>query len=334
MKFVDEASIYIEAGRGGHGCVSFRRERFIPRGGPDGGDGGRGGNIILAGKRNLASLLDFRYKRRYKAQDGGSGSGRNKTGKNGADVIIYVPLGTVVYKEPELTELFNIVKDEEQYVAAHGGRGGRGNTRFVSPAHRAPLEHDEGEEGESLSLKLVLKLLADIGLVGLPNAGKSTLISHLTDAKPKIGDYPFTTLTPSLGVLRSGEQTIAIADIPGIIEGASSGRGLGITFLKHIERTATLLVLLDSSSPTIRKDYDILIGELGEYKKEMLTKKRIVVLSKSDLVSESVLSGLEKYFTAKGESVARVSALTGAGLEGLKELIRDSNREVLAATES
>ncbi len=333
MKFVDEASIYVEAGRGGHGCVSFRREKFIPRGGPDGGDGGRGGNVILTGKRNLASLLDFRYKRRYKAQDGGPGSGQNKTGKRGADIIIHVPLGTVIYREPDLAELFNITQDEEQFIVAHGGRGGRGNTRFVTPVHRAPLEHDEGEEGESLSLKLVLKLLADIGLVGLPNAGKSTLISHLTDAKPKIGDYPFTTLTPALGVLRSGEQTFAIADIPGIIEGASSGRGLGITFLKHIERTAMLLIVLDSSSPNTQKDYDILMRELGEYKKEMLTKRRIVVLNKSDLVSKVALSGLYEYFMEKGESVALVSALAGAGLDELKELIR-SKKEVLTAANS
>lgn len=333
MKFVDEASIYVEAGRGGHGCVSFRREKFIPRGGPDGGDGGRGGNVILTGKRNLASLLDFRYKRRYKAQDGGPGSGQNKTGKRGADIIIHVPLGTVIYREPDLAELFNITQDEEQFIVAHGGRGGRGNTRFVTPVHRAPLEHDEGEEGESLSLKLVLKLLADIGLVGLPNAGKSTLISHLTDAKPKIGDYPFTTLTPALGVLRSGEQTFAIADIPGIIEGASSGRGLGITFLKHIERTAMLLIVLDSSSPNTQKDYDILMRELGEYKKEMLTKRRIVVLNKSDLVSKVALSGLYEYFMEKGESVALVSALAGAGLDELKELIR-SRKEVLTAANS
>ena len=324
MKFVDEAAIYVEAGKGGRGSVSFRRAKFIPRGGPDGGDGGKGGDVIVAGKSNLASLLDFRYKRNYKAENGKSGGGKNKTGKNGADSTIYVPLGTIVYKEPEMVPLFTITKDEEQYVAAHGGRGGRGNTRFVTPTHRAPLEHDEGEAAESLHLKLVLKLLADVGLVGLPNAGKSTLISRLTEAKPKVGDYPFTTLSPALGVLRNGEKTFVIADIPGIIEGASIGKGLGLTFLKHIERTKTLLILLDVSSPSVKEDYETLIDELKKYKEEMLHKERIVVLNKADLVSEEVLAKWGKYFRKKGETVANVSALTGQGVEELKELVSGS----------
>ena len=323
MKFVDEASIYVEAGKGGHGCVSFRREKFIPRGGPDGGDGGKGGDVIVAGKSNLASLLDFKYKRKYKAQNGKAGSGQNKTGKNGMDNVIYVPLGTIVYRESGMVELFNITKEEEQYIAARGGRGGRGNTRFVTPTRRAPLEHDEGEEGEALSLKLVLKLLADVGLVGLPNAGKSTLISRLTDARPKVGDYPFTTLSPALGVLRNGEQTFVIADIPGIIDGASTGKGLGITFLKHIERTRTLLIILDVSSPSVKNDYETLIEELKKYKKEMLHKERIIVLNKIDLVSEKTLVEWGEYFRKKGETVAHVSALSGEGLKELKELIID-----------
>jgi GTPase len=321
MKFVDEAAIYVEAGRGGHGSVSFRRAKFIPRGGPDGGDGGKGGDVIVAGKDNLASLLDFRYKRNYRAQNGKSGSGKNKTGKNGADIIFYVPLGTIVYKEPEMIPLFTITKNNEQYIAARGGRGGRGNSRFVTPTHRAPLEHDEGEEGESLHLKLVLKLLADVGLVGLPNAGKSTLISRLTEAKPKVGDYPFTTLSPSLGVLRNGEQTFVIADIPGIIEGASTGKGLGLTFLKHVERTKTLLILLDVSSPKVKEDYETLIDELRKYKEEMLHKERIVVLNKADLVSKDTLTKWEKHFRKKGETIAHVSALTGQRVEELKKLL-------------
>ena len=220
--------------------------------------------------------------------------------------------------------LFTITKDKEQYIAAHGGRSGRGNTRFVTPTHRAPLEHDEGEEGESLHLKLVLKLLADVGLVGLPNAGKSTLISRLTEAKPKVGDYPFTTLSPALGVLRNGEQTFVIADIPGIIEGASTGKGLGLTFLKHIERTKTLLILLDVSSPSVKEDYETLIDELKKYKEEMLHKERIVVLNKADLVSEKTLTKWEKYFRKKGEAVAHVSALTGQWVDELKELVAGS----------
>ena len=239
-------------------------------------------------------------------------------------VIIYVPLGTIVYKEPEMIELFTITKDEEQYVAAHGGRGGRGNTRFVTPTHRAPLEHDEGEEGENLHLKLVLKLLADVGLVGLPNAGKSTLISRLTDAKPKIGDYPFTTLSPALGVLRNGEQTFVIADIPGIIEGASIGKGLGLTFLKHIERTKTLLIVLDVSSPSVKEDYETLIDELKTYKEEMLHKERIVVLNKTDLVSEKVLTKWDKYFKKKEENSRAGKRPYRHGVDELKELIADS----------
>jgi GTP-binding protein len=325
MKFVDEASIYVEAGRGGRGSVSFRRAKFIPRGGPDGGDGGKGGDVIVAGKSNLASLLDFRYKRNYKAENGKSGGGKNKTGKNGADSIIYVPLGTIVYKEPEMVPLFTITKDKEEYVAAHGGRSGRGNARFVTPTHRAPLEHDDGEEGESLHLKLVLKLLADVGLVGFPNAGKSTLISRLTEAKPKVGDYPFTTLSPALGVLRNGEKTFVIADIPGIIEGASIGKGLGLTFLKHIERTKTLLILLDVSSPSVKEDYETLIDELKKYKEEMLQKERIVVLNKADLVSGAILTKWGKHFRRKGEVVAYVSALTGHKVDELKELVAGSS---------
>ena len=223
-----------------------------------------------------------------------------------------------------MVELFTITKDKEQYVAARGGRSGRGNTRFVTPTHRAPLEHDEGEEGESLHLKLVLKLLADVGLVGLPNAGKSTLISRLTEAKPKVGDYPFTTLSPALGVLRNGEKTFVIADIPGIIEGASTGKGLGLTFLKHIERTKTLLILLDVSSPSVKEDYETLIDELKKYKEEMLHKERIVVLNKADLVSEETLTKWGKYFRRKGEAVAHVSALTGHGVDELKELVAGS----------
>jgi GTP-binding protein len=324
MKFVDEASIYVEAGRGGHGCVSFRRAKYVPQGGPDGGDGGKGGDVIVAGKSNLASLLDFRYKRTYKAESGESGGGKNKTGKNGIDNTIYVPLGTIVYKEPGMIPLFTITKDNEEYIAAHGGRGGRGNTRFVTPTHRAPLEHDEGGEGENFHLKLVLKLLADVGLVGLPNAGKSTLISRLTDARPKVGDYPFTTLTPALGVLRNGEQTFVIADIPGIIEGASIGKGLGLTFLKHIERTKTLLILLDVSLPSVKEDYETLIDELKKYKEEMLHKERIVILNKADLVSEKVLTKWEKYFRKKGEAVAHISALTGQRVDELKELVAGS----------
>lgn len=321
MKFIDEATIYVEAGRGGRGCVSFRREKFVPRGGPDGGDGGKGGDVIIAGKRDLASLRDFKYKRNYKAQDGKAGAGKNKTGREGADTIINVPLGTVVYDLDASTLLFHILRDGETRVAAAGGRGGRGNTRFISPTHRAPTEYDPGDEGERRNLRLDLKLLADIGLVGHPNAGKSTLISRLTEARPKVGDYPFTTLTPSLGVLDSGDRTFVIADIPGIIEGASKGRGLGLSFLKHIERTGALLLVLDLSSEDVKEDYETLLRELESYDGAMLEKKRLVVLNKSDLVTEAAIRRWRSFMKKRDEDAVVVSALTRRGIDGLVAVI-------------
>jgi len=323
MKFIDEATIYVESGRGGSGCVSFRRERFIPRGGPDGGDGGKGGDVIIAGKRDLASLHDFKYKRTYKAEHGKAGAGQKKTGREGRDIIINVPLGTVVYDRDTSTLLFQILKDGETYVAVPGGRGGRGNCRFVTPTHRAPTEFDPGEEGQKRNLYLDLKLLADVGLVGHPNAGKSTLISRLTQARPKVGDYPFTTLTPALGVLNDREKTFVIADIPGIIEGASQGKGLGLAFLKHIERTNTLLIVLDLSSDDVKGDYETLLYELGSYKEAMLQKRRLVILNKSDLVPKDAAARWRSYLKRKGEKVIVVSALTLAGMEELIEAISE-----------
>lgn len=323
MKFIDEATIYVESGRGGSGCVSFRRERFIPRGGPDGGDGGKGGDVIIAGKRDLASLHDFKYKRTYKAEHGKAGAGQKKTGREGRDIIINVPLGTVVYDRDTSALLFQILKDGETHVAVSGGRGGRGNCRFVTPTHRAPTEFDPGEEGQKRNLYLDLKLLADVGLVGHPNAGKSTLISRLTQARPKVGDYPFTTLTPALGVLSDREKTFVIADIPGIIEGASQGKGLGLAFLKHIERTNTLIIVLDLSSDDVKRDYETLLYELGSYKEAMLQKRRLVILNKSDLVPKDVAARWRSYLKRKGEKVIVVSALTLAGMEELIEAISE-----------
>ncbi len=328
MKFIDEATIYVEAGRGGRGCVSFRREKFVPRGGPDGGDGGKGGDVIIAGKRDLASLRDFKYKRNYKAQDGKAGGGKNKTGREGRDTIINVPLGTVVYDRDTSTILFHILKDGETRVAAPGGRGGRGNTRFATSTHRAPTEFDVGEEGEKRYLYLDLKLLADIGLVGHPNAGKSTLISRLTEARPKVGDYPFTTLTPSLGVFDDNEKTFVIADIPGIIEGASKGRGLGLTFLKHVERTNALLIVLDVASDDVRGDYETLLSELNSYDEAMLEKRRLVVLNKADLVPEATARRWRSFLKKKGENPVVVSALTRFGMDKLAGVISEG---ILAA---
>ncbi|MDD5009801.1 MAG: GTPase ObgE [Syntrophorhabdaceae bacterium] len=328
MKFVDEAKIYVEAGKGGNGCVSFRRESFVPRGGPDGGDGGKGGDVIISGMSSLTSLMDFRYKRIYRAENGKHGSGKNKTGRNGRDINISVPLGTVIYGEDDTSLLCEITQDGESHVIVKGGRGGRGNSRFLSSTHRTPLEFDYGGEGQGRHLHLVLKLLADIGLVGLPNAGKSTLISCLTEAKPKIGDYPFTTLTPSLGVLQDGEITFVVADIPGIVEGASGGKGLGIGFLKHIERTGMLLIVLDTSSGSPDEDYRILLSELGSYKEELLRKKRVIALNKIDLISHNDYMGWEDYFMGKGERVLSVSALKGWGIDQLKSELVNRKLEV------
>ncbi len=321
MKFVDEAKIHVKAGNGGKGCVSFRRAKFIPRGGPDGGDGGKGGDVIAVGKKGLSSLLDFRYKKIYRAENGKNGSGNNKKGRDGRDVLISVPLGTIVYDLNLATALCDITEDEETFVVAKAGRGGRGNARFASSTNRAPVQFDYGEEGEERDLQLALKLLADIGIVGLPNAGKSTLISRLTDAKPRIGDYPFTTLTPTLGVMRESDRTFVIADIPGIIDGASEGKGLGLQFLKHIERTNKLLLILDMSSPSLKEDYTVLLNELSSYSKGLLDRDRILALNKTDISSHSKVSRWKTYFTGKGERVVKISALTGRGIDALREAI-------------
>ena len=322
MKFVDEADIYIKAGNGGKGCVSFRRERFIPRGGPDGGDGGKGGDVVAVGSKDLASLLDFKYKRIYRAENGRGGGGQNKKGRDGGDIVISVPLGTLIFDKQSPDPICDVIDGGRRYVIAEGGKGGRGNARFVTPTHKAPREFDPGVEGEERRIKLVLKLLADVGIVGLPNVGKSTLISCLTEARPKIGDYPFTTLTPSLGVLRDNNGSFVIADIPGIVEDASKGKGLGLTFLRHIERTHEIMLVLDVSSQSIDGDYYTLLNELGSYKKTMLNKGRIIVLNKIDLTSEDAVGKWEDFFRQKGETVIKVSALKKQGIDALKNLLR------------
>ena len=323
MKFVDEARVHVEAGDGGRGSASFRREKYVPRGGPDGGDGGKGGDVVITGRSHLTSLLDFKYKRIYRAENGKNGSGRNKKGRDGLDAHISVPLGTIVYDEREGVPLCDVVKDGEFFVIAKGGKGGKGNSHFATSVNRAPTRFEYGEEGEDKDLHLVLKLLADVGIVGLPNAGKSTLIARLTDAKPKIGDYPFTTLTPTLGVCREDDDMFVIADIPGLVGGASQGRGLGITFLKHIERTGMILLVLDASSEDPAADYKVLCHELSSYNDEMLGKKQLLVLNKTDLVSPEETGKWESVFKSAGEEeVIKVSALKGWGIEELKEAIR------------
>ncbi len=330
MKFVDEASLYVKAGDGGRGCVSFRREKYVPRGGPDGGDGGRGGDVIIVGKRSLVSLLDFKYKRHYKAESGRTGGGRNKTGKNGGDLYIYVPLGTIVQDESTRQILVDIVEDGQMFVAARGGAGGQGNTRFVTSVHRAPREYTEGGQGEERHLELELKLLAEIGIVGLPNSGKSTLLSRLTNAKPEVGSYPFTTLSPGLGVFSDDEERVVIADIPGIIKGASQGKGLGLTFLKHVERTNVLLWVVDGSSPSVSDDYLTLRNELGLHNREMLRKQRILVLNKIDLLSASDRARREKALKELHEDVVSVSALDGWGIDGLKAKLKKRGVQLVA----
>jgi len=327
MKFVDEAYIYVRAGDGGQGCVSFRREKYVPKGGPDGGDGGKGGDVIIIGKSHLISLIDFKYKRTYQAEKGKNGSSNNKTGKDGKDTYINLPLGTTVYDEKSVIPLADITRDGETFISAKGGKGGKGNARFVTSTHKAPMEFGYGTKGEERRLRFVLRLLADIGIIGLPNVGKSTLISQLTDARPKIDNYPFTTVTPALGVYQYNEQTVILADIPGIIEGASRGKGLGLTFLRHIERTNTMLWVIDASSPSVEEDYETLRYELGSYNGELLTKQRILVINKIDLVSQVELQKLGSFFRRKKEEVIEVSALHGRGIDKLKNYIREKGTQ-------
>lgn len=322
MKFIDEAKIFVKAGDGGQGCAGFRRAKFAPRGGPDGGDGGKGGDVAISGTKSLTSLLDFKYRRIFKAEKGKNGSGSNKKGRDGEGLLIHVPLGTIIFEEGSEEPLADITGEQDTCIVAKGGRGGRGNARFVSATHRTPYEFEPGEPGEERQLHLVLKLLADVGIVGLPNAGKSTLISCLTDARPKIGDYPFTTLTPALGVLREGDSTFVIADIPGIIEGASQGKGLGLTFLKHIERTGMILLVLDVSGTNPMEDYKTLKHELNSFKKGMFNRERIVILNKTDKISKEEAKTWQTSLSRKGEDVVTISALKRLGIDKLKSMIK------------
>ena len=326
MKFVDEASISVKSGDGGAGCVSFRREKYVPRGGPDGGDGGNGGDIVLRVVPGKLTLYDFRFKKIFKAPNGGHGQGRKKTGKDGADLIIDIPPGTLVKDDETDRFLVDMVAAGQTYVVAKGGRGGRGNTRFKSSTHRTPRFAQPGEPGQSLSLKLELRILADIGIIGLPNAGKSTLIRAITSANPKIGAYPFTTLSPNLGVIQSRRgKHIVLADIPGLIEGAHKGAGLGIQFLRHIKRTRILLHLVDASNINPRSPleaYTTVQTELELYERTLLQKPQVVVLNKIDLLeSEESTTQFEAALT--GKEILHISALTGAGIKRLISHLED-----------
>jgi GTP-binding protein len=313
--FVDSATIQVHAGKGGDGALSFRREKYVPKGGPDGGDGGRGGDIILKVNPNLRTLLDFRYKREYKAENGNSGEGRNKTGRSGDALIIEVPPGTIVYQDDDGALLGDLTEDNSELVVAKGGKGGRGNTRFATPTVRAPRKRTPGKPGEEFTIRLELKLIADIGLVGAPNAGKSTLLSVLTEARPKIAPYPFTTLTPNLGLMRFGDwNSVVVADIPGLIEGAHQGKGLGHDFLKHIERTRLLVLLVDCTLEKPRAERKALLEELKLFNPALLDRPMVSVLTKMDLCTT------RKKTPTKGIDLA-ISSVTGEGINELKTLL-------------
>ena len=289
MKFLDQVKIYIKAGNGGDGSPSFRREKFIEFGGPDGGDGGNGGSVVLISERNLNTLIDYRYQQHHKAQRGDNGAGQNRTGKGGDDLILKVPIGTQVFEEDNKTLIYDFKKEGEKFVAAAGGKGGLGNTRFKSSTNRAPKKFTKGTKGEEFTIWLQLKTIADIGIIGLPNAGKSSLLAAITNANPKIANYKFTTLNPNLGVAKYDDKEVVLADIPGLVEGAHEGVGLGIQFLKHIERCKSLLHLIDITNLDIKESYDQVKKELANYSSEMMKKKEIVVLNKTDLVDKDII---------------------------------------------
>lgn len=324
--FVDEARIRVKAGDGGNGCMAFRREKFVPRGGPSGGDGGHGGDVIMESSERHNTLVHFRFNPEYKGERGRHGEGSNKTGREGDNVVLKVPVGTIVYDELTGELVHDFASPDDRVVIARGGRGGRGNARFATSVHQAPREHEEGRPGEERALRLELKLLADVGLVGYPNAGKSTLISRISAAKPKIADYPFTTLQPNLGVVLVGEPpddvSFVVADIPGLIEGASDGAGLGTQFLRHIERTRFLAHLVDVSDASGRpdpvQDYELITRELANFGSGLDTKPTIVVASKIDSANKDKLAKLKRYCKRKKLDLYPISAVTGEGIEDLK----------------
>ena len=299
MKFLDQVKIYIKAGNGGSGSPSFRREKFIEFGGPDGGDGGKGGSVVLVSERNLNTLIDYRYQQHFKAERGGDGKGKNQTGKGGDNLYLKVPIGTQVFEEDNKTLIFDFKKEKDEYTAAIGGKGGFGNTRFKSSTNRAPRKFTKGLKGEDFWIWLQLKTIADIGIIGLPNAGKSSLLASITSANPKIANYKFTTLNPNLGVAVYDDKEITLADIPGLIEGAHKGVGLGTKFLKHIERCKTLLHLIDVTEKDLIRSYKQIRAELGKYSKSLLKKNEIIVLNKIDLIDKKNLDSKKKILSSK-----------------------------------
>ena len=319
MKFLDQVKIYIKAGNGGDGSPSFRREKFIEYGGPDGGDGGKGGSVILKAEQNLNTLIDFRYQQHHKAKRGENGAGQNRTGKSGEDLILKVPLGTQVFEEDNKTLIYDFTKISEEFTAAAGGKGGLGNTRFKSSTNRAPRKFTKGTQGEEFTIWLQLKTIADIGIIGLPNAGKSSLLASVTNANPKIANYQFTTLNPNLGVASYDDKEITIADIPGLVEGAHKGTGLGIQFLKHIERCKSLLHLIDITSEDLKKSYQQVKNELKKYSNKLTKKKELIVLNKIDLIDEKEVNNIIKDFKKNTKSeVIAVSTFNKSSVSKIK----------------
>ena len=324
MKFLDQAKIYVKAGNGGSGSSSFRREKYIEYGGPDGGDGGTGGSVIFESERNLNTLIDFRYKQHFNAENGKSGSKKNKTGGGGKNLVLKVPTGTQIFEEDNNTLIYDFTKDKEKFVVATGGEGGLGNTRFKSSTNRAPRKKTLGKKGEEFWVWLQLKVIADAGIIGLPNAGKSSLLSRCTRAKPKIANYPFTTINPNLGVLSMNHKEVILADIPGLIEGSHKGIGLGDKFLRHIERCKVLIHLIDISEKDIIGNYLKIRNELSKYDKSILKKKEIVVFNKSDLVNMDLITEKLKNFrreTKKNFEI--ISLFSKQNFDKVKKLIHN-----------
>ena len=319
MKFLDQVKIYIKAGNGGDGSPSFRREKFIEYGGPDGGDGGKGGSVILKAEQNLNTLIDFRYQQHHKAKRGENGAGQNRTGKSGEDLILKVPIGTQVFEEDNKTLIYDFTKISEEFVAAAGGKGGLGNTRFKSSTNRAPRKFTKGTQGEEFTIWLQLKTIADIGIIGLPNAGKSSLLASVTNANPKIANYQFTTLNPNLGVASYDDKEITIADIPGLVEAAHKGTGLWIQFLKHVERCKSLLHLIDITSEDLKKSYQQVKNELKKYSNKLTKKKELIVLNKIDLIDEKEVNYIIKDFKKNTKSeVVAVSTFNKSSVSKIK----------------
>jgi len=320
--FIDEVRIRVKAGDGGNGCLAFRREKYVPRGGPSGGDGGRGGDVVFVASEHHNTLLHFRFNPEHEAQRGRHGEGSNRTGREGASIDVPVPVGTIVYDDDTGEQLHDFTQAGERFVIAKGGRGGRGNQHFATSTHQAPTEHEPGHPGEEKRLRLELKLLADVGLVGFPNAGKSTLISRISAARPKIADYPFTTLEPNLGVVSVGDESFVVADIPGLIEGAHLGHGLGVQFLRHIERTRLLVHLVDVSEATGRDpadDFRVVMEELAGFSEDLIRKPMFVVASKVDVAQDpGRIEELRTLAAAKELPFYEISSVTGQGIEDLK----------------